>query len=298
MLFRATKEVVCCYDGDRAGREAAWRALENALPFLKDGVEMKFLFFPDGEDPDTLVRKIGKEQFESKLAADAVPLSKFFFDNLLQRHHIGSAEGKAGLEAEANELIAKINAGNFVTLLEEELRKKTNRGNYKADVIKDLHNANLVGSAPKPDFSKHEKSAVSPIRKMIRVLMNHPYLAAKYPEVDPTALNASVIRGLPALTKLYKYCLTGGNNSNINTGMILEHFREDELGKHLAKLLAIDHEADDAKPDKLYKDYFNKLIETQLNARYEELRAMERLSKEEKQEYMTLVKIKNTYSAG
>ena len=57
MLFRATSEVVCCYDGDRAGREAAWRALENALPFLKDGVEMKFLFLPDGEDPDTLVVK-------------------------------------------------------------------------------------------------------------------------------------------------------------------------------------------------------------------------------------------------
>ncbi|MFT4993921.1 MAG: DNA primase [Paraglaciecola sp.] len=295
MLFRATSEVVCCYDGDRAGREAAWRALENALPFLKDGVEMKFLFLPDGEDPDTLVRKIGKEQFESKLASDAVPLSKFFFDNLLQRHHIGSAEGKAGLEAEAKELIAKIKADNFVTLLEEDLRKKTHRGSYKADIIKDLNNANLVGSAPKLDYRKHEKSAVSPIRIMIRVLMNHPYLASKYPEVDPSALNDAVIRGLPALTELYNYCLS---RNNITTGMILEHFRSNDLGKHLAKLLAIDHEADDAKPDKLYLDCFNKLIEAQLTARYEELRSQERLSKEEKQEFMTLVKTKNTYSAG
>jgi DNA primase len=295
MLFRATTEVVCCYDGDRAGREAAWRALENALPYLKDGVEMKFLFLPDGEDPDTLVRKIGKEAFESKLASDAVPLSRFFFDNLLQRHHIGSSEGKAALEAEANELIAKINADNFVTLLEEELRKKTNRGSYKADLIKDLNNANLVGKAPKPDFSKHEKSTVSPIRIMIRVLMNHPYLACKFPEIAPSLLNGNVIRGLPVLVKLHKYCLA---KTTANTGMILEHFRDEEMGKHLAKLLAIDHEADDAMPEKLYIDCFNKLIEAQLNARYEELRSKEKLSKEEKQEFMTLVKTKSTYSAG
>jgi DNA primase len=295
MLFRATSEVVCCYDGDRAGREAAWRALENALPYLKDGVEMKFLFLPDGEDPDTLVRKIGKDEFEQKLASDAVPLSRFFFDNLLKRHHIGSAEGKAALEQEATELIAKINAENFVTLLEEELRKKTNRGSYKADIIKDLKNANLVGSAPKPDFTKHEKSALSPIRRMLRVLMNHPYLASKFPEVDPSVLNGNVIRGLAALIKLHEYCLS---RTNINTGMILEHFRSDELGKHLAKLLAIDHEADDAKPEKLYVDCFNKLIEDQLSARYEELRSKDRLNAEEKQEFMTLVKTRTTYSAG
>ena len=130
---------------------------------------------------------------------------------------------------------------------------------------------------------------------MIRVLMNHPYLATKYPEVDPSVLNDNIIHGLPALIKLYKYCLT---RNNINTGMILEHFRSDELGKHLAKLLAIDHEADDVKPENLYMDCFNKLIEAQLTARYEELRSKERLSKEEKQEFMTLVKTKTTYSAG
>lgn len=105
-MFKSTTEVVCCYDGDRAGREAAWRALENALPFLKDGVGMKFLFLPDGEDPDTMVRKIGKDEFES-LLNKAVPLSKFFFDNLLQRHLVSSNEGKAALKAEAMPLIEK-----------------------------------------------------------------------------------------------------------------------------------------------------------------------------------------------
>jgi len=67
LLFRVTDTVVCCYDGDRAGREAAWRALETALPYLNDGRQLRFMFLPDGEDPDTLVRKEGKEQFEQRM---------------------------------------------------------------------------------------------------------------------------------------------------------------------------------------------------------------------------------------
>ena len=84
LLFRNAPQIICCYDGDRAGRDAAWRALENALPYLKDGVELKFLFLPDGEDPDTMVRKVGKEEFENILKQQAKPLSEFFFDNLLE----------------------------------------------------------------------------------------------------------------------------------------------------------------------------------------------------------------------
>jgi DNA primase len=57
LLFRVTNNVICCYDGDRAGRDAAWRALETALPYMTDGRQLRFMFLPDGEDPDTLVRK-------------------------------------------------------------------------------------------------------------------------------------------------------------------------------------------------------------------------------------------------
>ena len=93
MLVRATSHIVCCYDGDRAGREAAWRALENALPALKDGVRLSFLFLPDGEDPDTMVRQVGKEAIMTKLDS-AMPLSRFFFENLLKTHNVGTPEGK------------------------------------------------------------------------------------------------------------------------------------------------------------------------------------------------------------
>ena len=74
-LFRVAPEVVFCFDGDRAGRAAAWRALENALPEAQDGRQIRFLFLPDGEDPDTLVRKEGKDAFEKRIVGSALPLS-------------------------------------------------------------------------------------------------------------------------------------------------------------------------------------------------------------------------------
>lgn len=77
LLFRSTEQVICCYDGDRAGRDAAWRALENALPYLEDGRQIKFIFLPDGEDPDTYIRQYGKEKFEEYID-QAQSLTEFF----------------------------------------------------------------------------------------------------------------------------------------------------------------------------------------------------------------------------
>ncbi|MFA0521980.1 toprim domain-containing protein, partial [Vibrio sp. 10N.222.55.E8] len=96
LLFRQTNTVVCCYDGDRAGKEAAWRALENALEFLKTGNTLKFLFLPDGEDPDSYIREHGKSAFE-QLVQNATPLSTYLFDNLIELHklNLGTTEGKS-----------------------------------------------------------------------------------------------------------------------------------------------------------------------------------------------------------
>jgi DNA primase len=80
LLFRAATEVVFCFDGDNAGRKAAWRALENSLPLLREGRQARFLFLPEGEDPDSLVRGAGVETFR-ELVEGAQPLSEFFFDH-------------------------------------------------------------------------------------------------------------------------------------------------------------------------------------------------------------------------
>lgn len=94
LLFRATNNVICCYDGDRAGRDAAWRALETALPYMTDGRQLRFMFLPDGEDPDTLVRKEGKEAFEARME-QAMPLSAFLFNSLMPQVDLSTPDGRA-----------------------------------------------------------------------------------------------------------------------------------------------------------------------------------------------------------
>lgn len=293
MLFRASQEIICCYDGDRAGRDAAWRALENALPYLKDGVQMKFLFLPDGEDPDTLVRKLGKDSFEQKLE-EAVPLSRFFFETLLQRHNVGSDEGKAALSREAQQYFEPIKADNLLAILSEELRKITRGSSYKADILRDVEQANAMGKSARQDNRTPGKTTMSPVRKLIRLLLLNPELAKRHKDVDPRALDADLIAGLPLFCKLWAFC---ASREGITTAHILEHFRQDDDSRHLQKLLQVDHDADEKRPDKLYSDSFNRLIEQQLNARFEQLRAKHSLTPEEKHEFMLLSQSKMTYSA-
>ncbi len=119
-LFRIADSVVFCFDGDAAGRKAAWRALENTLPVLVDGKNARFLFLPDGEDPDDYVRKRGKVAFE-KAIEFAVPLSEFLIGELSARHPPNNAEGRAALLAAARPLIDAINAPILAALLRREL---------------------------------------------------------------------------------------------------------------------------------------------------------------------------------
>lgn len=109
-LFRTTAEVVCCYDGDNAGREAAWRALDNALSHLQDGRELKFVFLPDGEDPDSLVRQIGKEGFEA-LLDQAQPFADFMFERLGRDAALSGEAGKFEVANKAAELIRRVPEG-------------------------------------------------------------------------------------------------------------------------------------------------------------------------------------------
>ena len=287
MLFRATSEVVCCYDGDRAGREAAWRALENALPYLKDGVEMKFLFLPDGEDPDTLVRKIGKDSFEEKLKNDAVPLSKFFFDNLLQRHHVGSIEGKAALKTQAMPLIEQIAGDNIREILLSNLSDymgDQNKHKYERDVAQ----ANLRKTPKKLDFNTPNKSTISPVRMMIRLLLDDPSLAMKCEAADPTPLISIDIPGITMLIELYQFCST---KPQANTAQVLEHFRHHPQSAQLAKLMVWEYA--EQNQSAVFEDSFAKLLDWHLQSRMDELFSKSRVSKltdAEKQELNILIK--------
>lgn len=119
-IFRQAAEIVFCFDGDDAGRNAAWRALETTLPNMVDGRQVKFLFLPEGTDPDTYIRSAGKEQFESDVD-NATPLETFFFDKLSQNLDITTIEGKARLSNLAKPLLRQFPPGVYAQLMLDRL---------------------------------------------------------------------------------------------------------------------------------------------------------------------------------
>jgi DNA primase len=114
--FRLVSEVVFCFDGDRAGRAAAWRALQQALPEAREGRELRFLFLPDGEDPDSLVGREGGERFAARLDT-ALPLSEYLVEQLSERVDVSHADGKAHFVALVRPLLEKITPGVYRELL-------------------------------------------------------------------------------------------------------------------------------------------------------------------------------------
>jgi len=123
-LFRYTSEVVFCFDGDEAGRKAAHRALETSLPVMLDGRSAKFLFLPEGEDPDSLVQSIGCDQFQ-RLVKKATPISDYLFESLSQDLDTESLDGQARLSKLAAPLINRMPPGVFKTLMMKTLSQRT-----------------------------------------------------------------------------------------------------------------------------------------------------------------------------
>jgi len=119
-LFRQTDDVVFCFDGDNAGRKAAWRALEDSLAQLSDGKNVRFLFLPEGEDPDSYARKYGKDAFE-ELSRQSLPLSIFLFRELSARVDLKTSEGRAKLVQDAKPLLARVAAPGLALMLMKQL---------------------------------------------------------------------------------------------------------------------------------------------------------------------------------
>jgi DNA primase len=154
-LFRLVPQVVFCFDGDNAGRAAAWRALEASLSEMQDGRQVKFLFLPEGEDPDTLVRKIGEAAF-NLLIEKATPLEQFFFDKLSEGLDIRTIEGRARLSNVAKPLIAKFPKGIYGQLMLDKLSETLGVASESLDKLIDSHSKQAKGSSapPSPADSK------------------------------------------------------------------------------------------------------------------------------------------------
>jgi DNA primase len=224
-LFRVTDSVIFCFDGDDAGRRAAWRALEHALPLLADGKQARFLFLPDGEDPDDAVRRRGKAALEALIDA-ATPLSDFLLAELAQRSPPTSAEGRAALVSAAKPLLAQLNAPVLAALLRRRLAAIAGLPETELSAL--LPPAPVAASR-RPTAVASVRSAPSLLRDLIKCVLLEPSLARR---VDvPRPVDAGVYGA--ALAALIGFCLD--NDGPLTTAGVMQHFAG---GAHDAVLLA------------------------------------------------------------
>ncbi len=235
-LFRLTDNVFFAFDGDRAGRAAAWRAMENALPLLREGRQVRFVFLPEGDDPDSYVNSRGADEFVALLDSGTA-LSEFLVEELAGQVDLGTVDGRARLAELAKPLVNRIPAGVYRELLIERLADAVGLTAAKLEKL-------LSGSSSPP--ARRSKSAQaerrrlpaagrpSVVRHAIAILLSDP-AAARHAAVGELAgVNRA---GVELLRRLIE---TVQAEPNITTAGLLERFRHDEEGRHLGKLAAVE----------------------------------------------------------
>ena len=285
LLFRATDSVIFCYDGDNAGRNAAWRALNVLLPCLIDGKEIIFTFLPQDEDPDSFVRKVGKTGFENYLKT-APNLSKFLFDELLKQVDLKTPEGKAKLSSLALPLLEQIKAkafrlnllqqlGRYLGLLDlsqiEQLMQ-SNRQKYESKISKTVPIAQMK---------------LTTMRILIGLLLQYPNLAQLVSDIN--AIGQVKMAGIDIFIELLELCQ---RYPNITTAQILTECLERPFYKQLSRLATWEFHYQDDDIESIFTHTLKELYDNILAQRQDELIAKERVSglnTAEKKELATLI---------
>ena len=232
-LFRVVPEVVFCFDGDRAGRAAAWRALQATLPELREGRQVRFLFLPEGEDPDSLVGREGPAAFGARLG-QATPLSDYLLQELRQQAGSDSLDSRARLAELARPLVGLLPAGVYRELLTDRLAQEVGLQPQRLT-------AALGGMpAPEPPAPPARRAAHRPpggrasvVGQAIALVLSYPQVAATI--VPPPGLASARLKGAGLLAELLQ--LTRAH-PDLNPGALLERFRDRSEGPHLSALLA------------------------------------------------------------
>ncbi len=236
-LFRMCDEVLFCFDGDRAGRAAAWRALENALPQIREGRQVRFVFLPEGQDPDSYVQKHGAAAFE-KMLDEAMPLSDFLVEELSAQVDMDSVDGRARFAELARPLVSKIPLGVYKELLTERLAGSIGLPTGKLEsILKRDVSPEPKGNAPgktRLRAGSRGSGNLSIVRRAITLLLHDPAAARN--------LNVEQLSGVskPGCDLLRDLIETVQSEPTISTAGVLERWRHDEEGRHLGKLAAIE----------------------------------------------------------
>ena len=243
-VFRLSSEVVFCFDGDRAGRAAAWRALENALPQAREGRQLKFMFLPEGQDPDSLVGAEGKEAFEARLTG-ALPLSEYLVEHLASQVDLEHVDGRARLAELARPLLQRIPAGVYRELLLDRLAQAVRMPAAKL--------ASLLLESPEPPAATRRAQARaqaapgmsagrgSVVRQAIVLLLN-------FPDAARDITKAEGLAGLsqPGVALLAELIADLKEHPAPHKAAVVERWRDRPEGLHLMKLAVIESLVTDA----------------------------------------------------
>jgi DNA primase len=247
-IFRIVNEVVFAFDGDRAGRAAAWRALQHALPEARQGHEIRFLFLPDGHDPDSLVGLEGAEAFERRLEM-TLPLSEYLIQELSQQSDLAHADGRARFSENARPLWAKLPEGVYRELMLARIAEVVGIAPQR---LQELWHAGKPASqstaTPLPTPKRVPARNVSAgrgslVRQAVLQLVSYPAIALEVGDEERTALNACEELGIELLRDLIDDLRA---HPAQNSAQVIERWSGKPGGNSLEKLLQREHIVADA----------------------------------------------------
>jgi DNA primase len=226
MLFRATDTVVYCFDGDAAGRKAAWRAMEATLPRMREGLQARFLFLPEGEDPDSMVRKHGADAFSRQLEK-ASPLSEFFFEHFTENIDISNLDGRARLVQQTQPYVESMPEGVFRDMMVERLETLAQ---HRLQTRSGQRNTQQAGLRERGKPVQQR----TPMRTALAHLVQNPSLVKELDDTtDFAGLVNDDIQGVEIFRELVDFC---AKRPNITTAQLIELWHEHPASPHLQKL--------------------------------------------------------------
>jgi DNA primase len=285
-LLRQTDEIVFCFDGDSAGRRAAWRALENSLALLSDGKQLKFLFLPEGEDPDTYVRKHGKGAFEGLLGKGAVPLSRFLLDELTGRVDLATAEGRAKCVHEAKPLLKQMPANALRMQLVRELAEKCRLSPEEVSQLCEL-SASTPAGPRHAEAPRAPRKPVTPLaEQLLRLLVLSPGLAHSLSAEHRALLD---LPEMAPVVELIEAVLESGATSS---AMLFEATRESQYAGSYQDIAArsLTDAADDETAKTILSDVLLKLEKQRMESEFEKLSAGGQRSDVERQRFQEVTR--------
>ncbi len=303
-IFKLVPEVIFCFDGDKAGRQAALRALDTAVPVMRDGLVARFLFLPEGEDPDTLIRKEGLEVFTQRVA-EALPFSEYFFKSLSEGLELTSMDGRAQLATQALPLIQKMPASLLQQMMLERITDITGLSLEQLNAVVNLQQTVEPVAQPSPPSSERglqevavpraeglksgyfqsrpaqglvERSGarINLVNSAISILLHRPDLAAT--SVSSEELKGIEIQNIDLLKNLLGYLQTHPEAS-LGT-LLLDWQRDPQLAPEMLLLNEISHldpVLENVDASRLLDDALNRILMRKTEA---ELNELKRLSRE------------------